>query len=486
MSGARVCTHGAVTMSTADGTGAGDGRSALRIACAVLALACVPALTRTVLSVPLRLSLNYNEGWNAYHTLDIGRGAALYARGGGFFFNNYPPLSFVVVAALARVVGDPIVAGRWLSLAAFVAWTIVLAAVAVRFGCRRREAAFAALLFAATTLLFSDYVGIDDPQLLGHAVAGAGLLAIQRGPRTAPRLWLGALMLSAAVFIKGNLIALPLASVAWLLLTDRRAGWRLLTMGAVCGTAGYAACAAIFGPAFFLQLVEPRAYLPLKGLWMAVQWIARWSAAIALLWITSRRRQADEGIRFCEIYVCLAGLFGLVLSGGAGINWNVLFDANWALCLSAAVVLNRWRVTERRVALVAAYLLVPAIAVALGARHEWRSAGYWLAPRAAEVASARQGIDFLARHDGPALCEDLALCFWARKPVEVDVFNTEQSIRRGRVDAADLIRLVQDRYFGAVQIEMSPRDLGGGASAVLRQYYRIDQQGVSGSYLLPR
>lgn len=476
----------AVTTSAGDAGGTGEARSALRIACAVLALACVPALTRIVLTVPLRLSLNYNEGWNAYHALDAARGAALYGHDGGFFFNNYPPLSFFVVAALARVFGDPIVAGRWLSLGSFVAWTLVLARVAFVFGCRRREAWFAALLFAATTLLFSDYVGIDDPQLLGHAMAGLGLLAIQRGPRTASRLWTGAVLLSAAVFIKGNLIALPLAAVAWLLLTDRRAGWRLLTMGAACGAAGYAGCAAIFGPAFFAQLVVPRAYLPLKGLWMALQWIARWSIALALLWTTSRRRQSDDGVRFCEIYVCLAGLFGLVLSGGAGINWNVLFDANWALCLSAAIVLNRWNVTTRRVALVGAYLLVPALAAALGARHEWRSSGYWLAPRAEEAASAAQGIAFLERHNGPALCEDLALCFWAKKPIEVDVFNTQQNIRRGRTDAAALIRLVEDHYFGSVQIEAAPRDLGGGATEALRRHYRIDHEGVSGSYLLPR
>ncbi|HMB81380.1 MAG TPA: hypothetical protein VKI43_14980, partial [Vicinamibacterales bacterium] len=82
--------------------------------------------------------------------------------------------------------------------------------------------------------------------------------------------------------------------------------------------------------------------------------------------------------------------------------------------------------------------------------------------------------------------EDLALCFWAKKPVEVDVFNTQQRIQRGRVDAAALTRLVEDRYFSAVQMETSPRDLGSGATEALRTYYRIDHEGVSGSYLLPR
>ena len=62
-------------------------------------------MTRTVLTVPLRLSLNYNEGWNAYHVMQVIRGDALYADAGGFFFNNYPPLSFYLMAVFTRVLG---------------------------------------------------------------------------------------------------------------------------------------------------------------------------------------------------------------------------------------------------------------------------------------------------------------------------------------------------------------------------------------------
>ena len=134
-----------------------------------LAACCVPAFTRVLLTVPLRLSLNYNEGWNAYHAAAIMRGGALYPDS-GFFFNNYPPLSFYVVAGWTRLVGDPIVAGRCLSLAAFVVWTLLLERAALMLKCRRSEAWFGAILFAVLSMLFSDYVGINDPQFLGNAV----------------------------------------------------------------------------------------------------------------------------------------------------------------------------------------------------------------------------------------------------------------------------------------------------------------------------
>ena len=44
----------------------------------------------------------------------------------------------------------------------------------------RGDALFAALLFVAGLLVFTDYVGMDDPQLLAHAVAIGGLALLLR------------------------------------------------------------------------------------------------------------------------------------------------------------------------------------------------------------------------------------------------------------------------------------------------------------------
>ena len=138
----------AVTTSAGDAGGTGEARSALRIACAVLALACVPALTRIVLTVPLRLSLNYNEGWNAYHALDcsraVPRSTGMTADSSSTTTRRCPSSSS---PRLRASFGDPIVAGRWLSLGSFVAWTLVLArgGVRVRLPAPRRVVRRAAL-----------------------------------------------------------------------------------------------------------------------------------------------------------------------------------------------------------------------------------------------------------------------------------------------------------------------------------------------------
>src|ERR1051325_290758 len=58
-----------------------------------------------------------NEGWNAYHADAAMRGAAqLYPPSDGLVANNYPPLSYYVMGWLGRAFGDPLYAGRAVSI----------------------------------------------------------------------------------------------------------------------------------------------------------------------------------------------------------------------------------------------------------------------------------------------------------------------------------------------------------------------------------
>src|SRR5262245_6140146 len=104
---------------------------AATVAFAALAAAFV---VRTAHVVPLRITVNFNEGWNAFHTADLIAGRPLYPDPGGVYINNYPPLSFHVVALASRVAGDPLIAGRIVSLASFLVWTAAVVAVAAIFG----------------------------------------------------------------------------------------------------------------------------------------------------------------------------------------------------------------------------------------------------------------------------------------------------------------------------------------------------------------
>src|ERR1700736_4104517 len=97
--------------------------AAATVWCALLAmaLAVLPLLARNILAIPVLAPLDPNEGWNAAHALAAMAGRALYPPPQSLMVNNYPPLSFYIVGALARLTGDAVIAGRILALLSFLA-----------------------------------------------------------------------------------------------------------------------------------------------------------------------------------------------------------------------------------------------------------------------------------------------------------------------------------------------------------------------------
>ena len=74
----------------------------------------------TVYRAFLNVEIENNEGWNAYFA-DAAMGKMpLYPSADQLITNNYPPLSFYIVGLAGRFIGDPVLAGRLLSLVAVV------------------------------------------------------------------------------------------------------------------------------------------------------------------------------------------------------------------------------------------------------------------------------------------------------------------------------------------------------------------------------
>lgn len=458
-----------------------------------LAAACCLVLFRLGVTAPRRITLNANEGWNAYHAAGVIAGQPLYPSPPGLFLTNYPPLSFYVIGGLGDLLGDVMLAGRVLSLLSFVIWAIALALTARRMGCRWDDAALAAVLFAVHILVFADYyVGVNDPQLLAHAVAAFGPYLLLREPRTNGSLFGCALLFAASIFIKHNLVAIPLACVVWLLWFDRPAGWRLMAYGAFLGVAGLAACMVAFGPGFLQHVSAPRSSSADKLVTMTRGVIPLLIVPFAILVILIRRLRRDRWVVFGILVAAASTLVGLASLYKAGVYWNTMFDAAWGLGLTAALALNRLPSGSRmgearlRLAIVAGYLVIPLAVVAGSASIHWGSPRFWLDPRWSEVESTKREIEFLSAQPGPALCENLALCYWAGKPAEVDFFNMSERIRRHPESGDELLRLLDRRRFGVAQIDDPRHDLGPRFDEALQRNYGLDHRGRWGSLLVPR
>ena len=437
---------------------------------------CAAALLlRDAMAISQHVPLDPNEGWNAYHALAAMSGRPLYPH--DMMVNNYPPLSFYIVGALGRSLGDMILAGRLVSLLSFVAVAMGLAALVRQSDGTPLQALLASLIFATALLITSDYVAMDDPQLLGHALQIEALLLILR-PQAS--IALAALLMMAGLFVKQNLFVLPLAVLLWLIWKDRNAAWRFCLYAAGTGIAGLAAAWIGLGVFLPAEIASPRAW-SIGNLVLAAMRYGGWALPplLATAWAGWRWR-SDPLIGFCAIYALLSLAAGIGFSAGDGVDANIFFDLDIAMALMAGLALSRLRPQARGI-----FALVYAVPLALFLARDFRDANF-----AYTEGFARQGpldVAFLTIAPGPALCESLALCYWADKPAEVDVFNLAEASKTGARNEQVLIDALNRRRYSAVQFaSLDPFPLGEKARAALLANYRVHHIDDNGVFLRPR
>jgi len=456
------------------------------IVIALFALVCAVALWRVLAVIGLQVPLDPNEGWNAYLARAALAGHA-YPDANGYVVNNYPPLSFYVAGWFGKLIGDDIIAGRIVSLVAFIGVTggIFQAARAMHVGVS--GALVGALLFAAWLLVGSDYVGMDDPQLLGHALQIAAFLLVLR---KSPSDIAAAALFAVAMMVKHNLVAMPAAVGLWLLMEDRARARRFIGAGFACLLLELVLFRAVYGSSLLGHLASARTYSFALLASNVESWFV-WGIIPLLIGIgLAAFYGTDTFVRFAALYAAIALVVGIAFSGGAGVDVNVFFDAIIALSLSAALAFDwfavrgaPWR------ALVAALLLLPPASglYQASAGEDWRDPDFWRHPMADEAATARSDIAFIRARPGRALCETLSYCYWAGKDAEVDAFNTGQQFATGARADADLIRQIDARAFSTLEFDtLEPFALGPQMKTAVLANYRIDHTGDDGVFLVPR
>jgi hypothetical protein len=467
-------------------------------------------LWQAIAAIVLKVPLDPNEGWNAYHVAAAMAGHGLYPDAASFMTNNYPPLSFYAAGVLGRAVGDNIVAGRILSLASFLFVCCGIAMLARKWNCSRGEALFAVLLFAAALLLFSDYVGMDDPQLFGHALqigglllywerrtGRAGILPASQMPAGSRRYQWMPTLLAAAFFVAGgfvkhNLAALPFATIVWLATRDGRRASRLGATMLAMAIGGLAVFRLSFGFDLLSRLASARTWSLSNLVLNLDQWIVWAGLPLAATLVLGLRCPRDGGAAFAAIYAVVGAMLGLAFSGGAGVDANAMFDADIAIALGAALAVSRLRAAPggwpAASPWLAAALSVPFIAgLAVNFDPDWLDADFWLHPMQDEARLAEADIAWLKLRPGPVLCQTLALCYWAGKPAEVDVFNLDQQFETGARDEEPFLALLAAHRFSAIQLEsIRPFPLPAIVREPMLAKYRIVRSNDDGVFLVPK
>ncbi len=403
-----------------------------------------------VLTIPLQIPINYNEGWNAgFDSRAVSPGAGpLYPGADSLVFNNYPPLGFFIVGAAGRFVfGDMIIAGRVVALVALLATAGLVGLCVRQLGGSLRAGAAAALLLLLLVSTFSrSYVAMDDPQWLAHALQLASLALLLRGGAT-HRLRAGtlpfrqivaaALLMVMGGFVKHNLVALPLALTLWLAWLNPRAAAIWLVAAGTAAGAGLGLMAALFGHVAFFDILQHRRVFRLHLLTNAIGGVAPLlpMAAVTAAWL--RRRWSGDGARLATLFACIALPTGVAQRIGEGVNYNAHFETIVALCIGFGLALTSLPgVTRRRGLPGPASLCVFAALPVLGAM-PWHLPAAWhdVTRRAARQAAWQPMIQYLAASAGPVGCETQSLCYWAGKPFRLDVFNLTQHMMTAPVRA---------------------------------------------------
>ena len=427
-------------------------RGSEAIALAILSVPLVIALMGLAYRSTLLLPINYNEGWNAYHAAAAMSGGRLYYPAAALVTNNYPPLSFLLVGAVTSFVGDAVFAGRLVVWIGFLGTAFLINAILRRLGNDPVASAFGAMLFTAYSVVqFNIYVGVYDPQWLAHAVMLLGLWLYVRNQDAPWSSVAAGVVMGLSLFIKHNIVALPIAFVLWLFIYDRRASFRFAAAGLFVGALGLVACFAAFGSDFFTGLLAPRTYSVIDGYRYGLAYLQPMEIPLvifALGAIVLRDRYAN----FFLLLVSVALPIGLIQRTGAGVAINSMFEVLIALSLGVGYLIGHAPIRGLRLWVIGACATVLIIDVGVGADRSIYLIRPWIAEQRTKAAQTREQIALLTEHPGPAICETPALCYWAHKPFEVDPFNFMQGVRAGIKDDKALLQRVASGYYDVVQV----------------------------------
>ena len=408
------------------------------------------------------LQINVNEPWNAHHADVAAAGQMLYPAPTSLVVNNYPPLSFYLVAAIASLGFDPLYVGRSLSILATLAIALAVMVLVRRLGAARSAAGLAGLWFLATMArFFSGYVGMNDPNLLAIAIAAWALVWLMRRQSSDRAVEPAILLMALAGFFKHNVVAIPLTAFIWLGFVDRRQACRAVVVGIGAVLLGLTICGLIWGGAFFTQMLSPRRYA-LGHVWGSLgrlQWIAP-PIAIFALWAAHDWRRA--GTRFAALFVTVAFVLQCVQRLGDGVDDNAQFELAVAAAVGLGVAFDRieawpaaqrWGVDRSRLAIVMV-LIVRLLASANALPYLTVASPGFRAAVEARAAVAQAEATRIQAIPGEVACSIPTVCRMAGKSYRYDAFNIDEKLRAGQLTQDELNHAISERRLSFESVDI--------------------------------
>lgn len=383
--------------------------------------------------------IDYNEGWNAYHTLHALSGTQLYQD--NLTPLNYPPLSFFIVGAVSKVLGDIIVTGRIISLLSlFVIGLLTLSIL------RSLKADLFISIFSGFYVvcliagLAVGYVGMNDPQLLANAIMVLGLVVYLR--KSDNYNFLTSLLICLALFTKHNILALPVAITIDLLLTDKRKFfyWIVYCSSIILGF--LIATEVLSGGILVRSLLLKREYNIILLRYYIPSLVIISPLVIGVVGFVRNK--------LVILYLLFSLAIGLSFGTGSGTDMNIFFDTFISLSLGTGLLLKQIgteRIYKSILLLISAHVIF-IIGVKMFIQRDLQ-----LNYKDAEVIM-KNDIAVVKDIPGNALCEKIDICYYAGKPFVYDPFIVDEMILSGQLEEQEVLKLIESKYFSVIQLDI--------------------------------
>ncbi len=400
-------------------------------------------------------SVNYNEGWNAYRQWMTLQGQPLYGSRPVLWTTNYPFLSFHIIGLLGAAKENLVLAGRIVCFSSLIVTSVLMGAIVWEATSSAAGALYAGLsLFAWLAAFYAAGRAADDPEMLSLAFTSFGLFAYCKARTQFFWIMVSAIAFAVSLFTKHDLIAFPLSVGVHLLLSR---AWRNLAVFCVTGAIAAGLLLALSlrldGHYFFVQLLQPRGYVWQNLIQETLHYLLHFSVPLLIgaAVLISDRHFPYRG--FLAILLIFSNGIAVYFSGGDGVASNIFYPpliADLLACVIGICRLERGIAGARSsgaalaVTTLFAALMVPAqLAKDIAAAKELTQA----------TQAARAAISLLRSEKGPAICEDLLLCYDAGKPMDYDPYYVKDQIAIGRVSQPGILAALNSHHYSAIQLD---------------------------------
>ncbi len=410
--------------------------------------------------IQFKLSIDYNEGWNAYNTHAAISDQPIYDSQKEFTTVNYPPGSFYIVGIIGKILGDQLLAGRCISLISLILIVFGTGYLVKKLGRDIFDALFATVICLGLFVVYAPhYIGMNDPQLLANIFTFGGLVIYLHNP---DRLLPAAILCSLGIIIKHSVIALPAALTIEIFFRSRRNFFKWIGYMTIITGALFFLTYFLSGGSFFRELSTTRRYSLEKLFYWLIK-IGKDTLIIFLVacpWLVYSIKK--NYYRIIPFYFIISLFIGIYFSGGLGTDINMFFDLFISLSVAAGMSFSyAW--TKFHSLIIKPYQVSFILTIALGVSlfpgffKQLSCLESYLQSPLKEKAFLND-VSYLESRSGPILCENILLGYYAGKIFEYDPFLMREQLLLGQTEESKILGLLEKGYFKTIQLEHSLPD----------------------------